>query len=128
MKKFFSYARFPMPYALRKRGAAAMIALVLIAVLGAITAVMLKDFHHSLKQQQQAEIRTQAKQLLADFHKRTTARLQADPEAPEEQIVIPPFSPRFDGTFTLTSEAEEVKVEYTDEQGKTVYFEKLRNK
>ena len=103
-----------------------MIALVLVAVLGAITAAMLKDFHQNRAQRRQAEVRIQAKLLLADFKERTLVRLQADPAAPGERIEIPPFS-RFDGTFTLTFEPPEIHVEYiesNDDREKTIYREK----
>ena len=108
----------------RRRGAAAIIAIALIAVLGAMTAVMLTDFHRSQMLRRQTEIRTQANQLLADFKERTVARLQADPAAPEERIVIPPFSRRFHGTFILTFDSAKIQVEYNDDHGKTIYLEK----
>ena len=127
MKKFFSVpdSRFPISYALRsRRGAAVIIALVLIAVLGAVTAAMLKDFHQSRLQRQQTEAGIQAKLLLADFKERTLERLRADPAAPDEQIVLPPFSARFRGTFTLAFESPEIQVEYNDDAGKTIYSER----
>ncbi len=107
-----------------RRGAAAMIAIVLIAVLGAITAVLLNNFHHNYQQRLRQEIRAQAKMLLVDFKARTEARLQADPAAPDERIVIPPFSDRFDGTFSLTFGSNEIQVDFLDVHGKTTYSEK----
>jgi hypothetical protein len=106
-----------------RRGAAAMIALVLIAVLGVITAVMLKDFHRNQMSRRKVEVRSQAGQLLADFKERTLTRLQADPAASEERIEIPPFSPRFEGTFILTFGSEGIQVQYINDLGKTLYVE-----
>ena len=110
-----------------RKGAALIIALVLIAVIGTISAILLKNLLEDRLQQRRVEIRAQSKLLLADGVKRTETKLQENADFPGEQIAITPFSSRWNGTYYLTSRKENdqmiVALECRDESDRIFYTE-----
>ena len=110
-----------------RKGAALIIALVLIAVIGTISAILLKNLLEDRLQQRRVEIRAQSKILLADWVKRTETKLRENADFPGEQTAITPFTHRWSGTYYLTSRKENEQMiaalECRDEEGRIFYTE-----
>ena len=90
-----------------RRGAALIIALVLLLLVSAISASLIQGFYTDRRERDRSLIRTQAELLRQDFA--------------GETLTLPHVSDSFPGTFQLTACENGVVVEYHDTTNTLVY-------
>jgi len=84
-----------------RRGAALVIALVLLLLVTAISATLIRGFYTDRRERDQSQMRTQAELLRLDFADRTNILRAASPDFTGETLTV--TNPNIDGTFQLTS-------------------------
>ena len=117
-----------------RSGAALIIALVLLLLVGAISTSLIRGFYTDRHARNQSQIREQAELLRYDFAERAKIQRTATPDFTGETLRLTKLSNTFDGTFQLTStfpEAEGtaepvVQIEYYDETNKLIYTNSLQ--
>ena len=97
-----------------RRGAALVIALVLLLLVSAISATLIRGFYIDRRERDQSLIRVQAELLLQDF-----AECINRGQAPALTV----RTDSFDGKFQLTANENDVTVEYYDETDKLIYHD-----
>jgi len=112
-----------------RRGAALVIALVLMLLVTAISATLIRGFYTDRRERDQSQIRTQAELLRSDFADRTNLLHAASPDFTGETLTV--TNPNiFNGMFQLTSSITKtpedtvdtaISVECYDAAGKLVY-------
>ena len=101
-------------------GAALVIALVLMFLVTAISATLIRGFYTDRRERDRSQIRVQAELLQRDFTERVNLLRAASPDFPGETLTI--TNPTmFNGMFQLTSNENGVIVEYYDTAGKLIY-------
>ena len=91
-----------------RRGAALVIALVLLLLVSAISATLIRGFYTDRRERDQSLIRVQAELLRQDFSACAMSALTVRTDS-------------FDGKFQLTTNENDVTVEYYDETDKLIY-------
>ena len=117
-----------------RRGAALIIALVLLLLVGAISTSLIRGFYTDRQERNRSQIRTQAELLCHDFAELAKIQRTIAPDFTGETLALTKISDTFDGTFQLTStfpEAEGtaepvVQIEYYDETNKLIYTNSLK--
>ena len=113
-----------------RRGAALIIALVLLTVLGMVAGVVLTQILRDRRESQQELVRIQSRQLLDDALRNAEAKRQSDSAFSGETLTLGPDHQPFLGTFQLTTRLEEDAftgvVEYHNKEGKTLYTTQRR--
>lgn len=113
-----------------RRGAAVIIALVLLLLVGALSTSLIRGFYTDRRERDQSFIREQAELLQHDFVERTQIQRNASPDFAGETLALTGLSGSFDGTFQLTSTFAEtpegtvepvVVVDYYDAANKLTY-------
>jgi Tfp pilus assembly protein PilX len=104
-----------------RRGAALVIALVLMLLVTAVSATLIRGFYTDRRERDQSQIRTQAELLRQDFSERTNILRAASSDFSGETQTLTNLSGFFDGTFQLTSSENGVIVEYYDSANKLIY-------
>ena len=112
-----------------RRGAALVIALVLMLLVTAISATLIRGFYDDRRERNQSQIRTQAELLRSDFADRTNILCAASPDFTGETLTV--TNPNvFEGMFQLTSSITKtpegivdtaVSVECYDSTGRLIY-------
>ena len=95
-----------------RRGAALIIALVLMLLVSAISATLIRGFYTDRRERDQSLIRIQADLLRQDFAE-CTNNTQA--------TALTLHTDSFDGTFQLTTNENGAIVEYYDDAKKLIY-------
>jgi len=95
-----------------RRGAALVIALVLMLLVTAISATLIRGFYTDRRERNQSQIRVQAELLRRDF---------ADLANREKVPSLALQTDSLDGTFRLTATENDVVVEYRDAENKLIY-------
>ncbi|GHV10467.1 hypothetical protein AGMMS50229_21520 [Campylobacterota bacterium] len=106
----------------KHRGAAAVIALVLLLVTGTISAVLVREFFTDRLERRQSFIKIQADLLQQDYAERVKL-LEQSPGFAGETLTVP-AAPGFpeDGTFQLTADENfAVGTVYRDENSRLIY-------
>jgi type II secretory pathway component PulK len=107
-----------------RRGAALIIALVLLAVLATIASTVLIQILRDRQELRQDLLRQQVGRLLDDAIRNAEVRREADSEFSGETITLTPDQHPFDGTFRVTTQYENDRfvavVEYRNEKGKMI--------
>jgi Tfp pilus assembly protein PilX len=105
-----------------RRGAALIIALVLLLLVSAISATLIRGFYTDRRERDQSLIRTQAELLRQDYAEIITSRGQAPALTAESALTV--RSEMFDGTFQLTTGDDGVVVEYFNAENQLIYQSK----
>jgi type II secretory pathway component PulJ len=107
-----------------RRGAALMIALVLLACLTIVAGTMLPQILRSRHESRQELLREQSRQLLEDALRIAEAKRQGDPDFSGMVWTLGPDEQPFPGTFLVTTRLEgntfAVEVEFRNDDGKTI--------
>ena len=108
-----------------RRGAALIIALVLMACLAIVAGVVLPQMFRDQQESRKELIRTQSRQLLDDALRNAEAKRSIDSEFSGEALTLGPDSQPFSGTFQVTTrfanDAFAGEVEYRDREGKIIF-------
>ena len=111
-----------------RRAAALVIALVLMLLVTAISATLIRGFYTDRRERDQSQMRVQAELLRSDFADRTNLLRAASPDFTGETLTV--TNPNIDGTFQLTSSITKtpedtvdtaISVECYDTTGKLIY-------
>jgi type II secretory pathway pseudopilin PulG len=115
-------------YKSKRRGAALIIALVLLAFLGIVTGTVLTQIIRDRQEARTELIRIQSQQLLRDALRIAEAKRQSDPVFSGETWTLGPDCQPFPGTFQVATRLENnalvVEVEYRNAQEKLLYTTK----
>lgn len=113
------------PNHLNRRGAALIIALVLLAILGIVAGVVLPQVIRAKHEMWLDSVRTQSRQLLDDALRNADVKRQSESAFSGETLTLGSDVQPFSGTFQVTTRLENdvfaANVEYRDEQGKLIY-------
>jgi len=108
-----------------RRGAALIIALVLLVVIGAVTSVTLPQILRDRQAARMELVRGQAQWLLDDALRLAEAKRLFDSEFSGETMTLGPGNQPFDGVFLVTTKYKDgrfhAEVEYSGGKGKTHY-------
>ena len=108
-----------------RRGAALIVAIVLLAVLGVVAGIALPQIIRDRHEARMDLLRIQSRQLLHDAFRIAETKREADPEFSGETMTIAPGLHSFPGTFHVTTRYENDAfvgvVEYRDENGKLLH-------
>ena len=111
-----------------RRGAALIIALVLLVFIGAIASAALPQILRDRQEVRMEWVRQQAQLLLGDALLSAETQRQSDPDFSGETFSLGPDYQSFGGTFHVTTKYQEdqftATVEYCNAKGKTLYFVK----
>lgn len=115
-------------FAKTRSAGAALIALMLIFVLGIVSATMIQGLYLNRQHLQQSQLRVQSKILFRDFQQRTREFCEKDPAFSGEELRLEQVADTFPGTFLLISRRisendeplMEFELQYINEQGKVV--------
>ena len=106
-------------------GAALIIALVLLTVLGVVAGAVLPQILRDRQEIRQKLVRIQCHQLLGDAICHAEAKRQSDSAFSGGTWTLGPDVHPFPGTFSVTTRYENdaltAEVEYRNEEGKTIY-------
>ena len=109
----------------RRRGAALIIALVLLAVIAIIASTALTQIVRNRQEVQRNLIRQQADLLLRDALRTAEVQRQTDIEFSGETITLPSEQQPFGGTYQVTTQYQNDRftadVEYRNQQDKVIY-------
>jgi len=112
-------------YTPNRRGAALLVAIVLLTLLAIVAGAMLPQMIRNRQENRLDLLRTQSRQLLDDALHHAEAKRHAEPEFSGETFTLGPDKQPFPGTFQVTTRYEEdsfaAKVEYRTEKGKLLY-------
>jgi len=112
-------------HSLNRRGAALLVAIVLLALLSIVAGAMLPQILRARQENRMALLHTQTRQLLDDALRNVEAKRKAEPEFSGEILTLGSDCQPFPGTFQVTTQVENdtfaAKVEYRSEKGKLVY-------
>ena len=115
-----------------RRGAALIVAIVLLAVLGIIAGLTLPQIIRDRYEARIDLIRIQSRQLLDDALRIAEAKRTADPEFSGETLTLTPDQQPFAGTFKVTTRYENDtfvgEVEYRDENDKVLMIQSRNRK
>ena len=108
-----------------RRGAALIIALVLLACLAAVAGVVMPRMLRDRYESRMELVRTQSRQLLDDVLQSAETKRQTEPDFSGMVFTFAPDSRTFSGTFQVTvrfeNDAFTAEVEYRNEEGRIVY-------
>jgi len=111
-----------------RRGAALIIAMVLLLLVGVISAAIIHGFFQDRRERTQTLIKTQANLLQEDYHRCAKERLTASPDFTGETLKLTGISDSAPGTFELSSVVSpsgdaviSTEVRYYDENDKLIY-------
>jgi len=108
-----------------RRGAALIIAIVLLACIGVVAGTVLPQMLRDRQETRTELIRQQARQLLDDTLRSAEVQRRSDAEFSGETFSLGPEHQPFDGTFQITTKYQEdrfnAEVEYRDKNGKLIY-------
>jgi type II secretory pathway component PulK len=108
-----------------RRGAALVVALVLIAFIGIVASTTLPQILRDRQEARMELVRQQAQRLSDDALHKAEAKRQTDSGFSGETITLGPDQQPFLGTFQVTTNYRndrfETKIEYRNEKGKTLY-------
>jgi len=107
-----------------RRGAALIIAIVLLAVLGIVAGMTLPQIIRDRQESRMDLLRAQSRLLLDDALRSAETKREADPEFFGETLTLTPDQQPFAGTFQVTTLYENDAfvgiVEYYDKNGKRI--------
>ncbi|MCL2349804.1 MAG: hypothetical protein FWC50_16255 [Planctomycetaceae bacterium] len=115
-----------------RRGAALIIAMVLLLLVGAISAAIVRGFYQDRNEHRQSLIKTQANLLQEDYHRRAKQQFNASPDFTGETLKLTGISDSAPGSFELVSVAGRsghpsgetvisTEVRYYDENDRLIY-------
>ncbi|MDR1957748.1 MAG: hypothetical protein LBQ54_01655 [Planctomycetaceae bacterium] len=113
-----------------RKGAALIIALVLLLFVSALSAAILRQVYNGRLEMQRQIVHVQTDQLVRDFVVRAEQRLAFDPSYTGGTVTFTNLTPRLPGTFQLVTHVESsagskpeitVTAEYRGEDDRTVY-------
>ena len=111
---------------LERRGAALIIAIVLLAVLGIVAGTVLPQLLRDRRELRWELVREQSVRLHDDALRNAEAKRKADPAFSGETFALGSEHQPFAGTFQITTRFENdlftAEVEYADEQGRRIRF------
>ena len=103
----------------QRRGAALIIAVVLLAILGIVAGIVVPQIVRDRQNARLDLLRTQAQQLLDDALRNAEGKRESNPEFAGETLTLGPDVQPFPGTFRITTRLENdafsAEVEYHDE-------------
>ena len=107
-----------------RRGAALIVAIALLAVLGIIAGMTLPQIYRDRQEARQELLRIQSQQLLDDALRIAEAKREVDAEFSGETLTLTSDQQPFPGTFRVTTryanDAFGGEVEYRDENGRVL--------
>jgi len=108
-----------------RRGAALVVALVLLAFLGIIASVALPQILRDRQEGRMELVREQTERLLDDVLRKSEAQRKSDPEFSGEILTLGPDCQPFPGTFLVTTKYQDgafaAEVEYRNNKEKLLY-------
>ena len=108
-----------------RRGAALVIALVLLAIIAVIASTALTQIIRNRQETQRNLVRQQADLLLHDALRNAKVQREADSEFSGETITLGPEQQPFGGTYRVTTQYQNDRftadVEYRNEKGTLMY-------
>jgi type II secretory pathway component PulK len=114
-----------------RRGAALIVALVLLTVLGIVTGTVLPRILQDRQEARKDLVRTQSRQLLDDAIRSAESKRQSDSSFSGETLTLDSDSQPFGGTFQVTTRLEAdtfvAEIEYRSEAGKVIYLRSPEN-
>ncbi len=117
-----------------RRGAAMIVAMVLLLLTGAISAGIISGFYQARRERDQSLIKAQANLLLEDHHQRALQQHEASPGFTGETLKLTEISDSAPGTFELTSAVDpsgdgtlSTEVRYYDENNRLTYISDGKN-
>ena len=109
-----------------RRGAALLVAIVLLAVLGLVAATTLPQLLRDRQESRMSLVREQAERLRDDALRKSEVQRESDSEFSGETLELGPDQQPFPGTFQVTTTFQNdrfvAEVEYRNNKGKTLYF------
>jgi len=110
---------------LKRRGAALIVALVLIAFLGIVAGTLLPQILRDRQESRQDLLRVQSQQLLEDALHRAEEKRKSEPAFSGETLTLGPDRQPYPGTFQISIRLDDdsfvAHVEYHNAKGKMVY-------
>jgi type II secretory pathway pseudopilin PulG len=108
-----------------RRGAALIITLVLLTLIGVVASMTLPQILRDRQEARMELLRTQSRQLLDDALRNAEAKRQSDSEFSGETFTLGPDHQPFPGTFLITTKYQDdrfnAEVEYRHEKGTILY-------
>jgi len=108
-----------------RRGAALIIAMVLLACLAIVAGVVLPQMLRDRQETRLELVRVQSRQLLDDALRSAEAKRNSDPNFAGAILSLGPDQQPFDGTFLVTTKYQDdrfnAEVEYRNEKGEVIY-------